>query len=139
MPTNGDVWYIDTSALVKTVIAEPESEALRRWLADGPTLISCDLIRVEAIRAVRLANPDAIPAVKRAAATLTTIRLDDGLLAAAAGLHPPLLRSLDAIHLSAALRLGPDLAGVLTYDRRMIEGAEAVGLTVAAPRSSATT
>lgn len=32
MPTSGEVWYLDTSALVKTVDAEPESEALRHWL-----------------------------------------------------------------------------------------------------------
>ena len=66
-------------------------------------------------------------------ATLTTIRLDDGLLGEAADLAPPLLRSLDAVHLAAALRLGPDLAAVLTYDRCMAEGAQAIGLSVVAP------
>lgn len=133
MPTNGDVWYIDTSALVKTVLAEAESDALGQWLADGPVLAACELIRVEAVRAIRLAAPEALPAVRRALATLVTLRLDGDVIALAADLGPPLLRSLDAIHLAAALRLGPDLAGVLTYDRRMGDAARSLGLSVLAP------
>lgn len=135
MPTSDEVWYIDTSALVKTILAEPESEALRRWLGLGSTLVSCDLIRVEARRAVRLADPEALPAVARALATLTLLRLDDEVLSLAADLDPLLLRSLDAIHLAAALRLGADLAGVLTYDRRMTDAAHTIGLAVLAPGS----
>lgn len=133
VPKSADVWYIDTSALVKTVVAEAESEALQQWLTARPTLVACALIRVEAVRAVRLADPALVTSVVRAIATLTLIRLDDSLLAAAADLQPPLLRSLDAIHLAAALRLGADLAAVVTYDHRMAESAAAIGLRVAAP------
>jgi uncharacterized protein len=43
------------------------------------------------------------------------------------------MRSLDAIHLSAALSLGRDLAGIVTYDRRMADGAHALDLRVEAP------
>ena len=130
---SADTWYIDTSALVKTVIGEAESAARRRWLEPRRSLVSCDLIHVEAVRAVRLADPDAVHDVRRAIATLTLLRLDEDLLAIAADLEPPLLRSLDAIHLAAALQLGPDLAGVLTYDQRMADSAEALGLQVIAP------
>lgn len=128
-----EVWYVDTSALVKTVIAEAGSAALRGWLQTRRDLASCDLIRVEAIRAVRLADPEAVPDVRKAVASLTLISLDEDLLAAAADLEPPLLRSLDALHLAAALRLGPDLAGVLTYDQRMADSARGLGLEVLAP------
>lgn len=137
MPTNADAWYVDTSALVKTVIAEPESSALRAWLQSKPALVSCDLIRVEAVRAVRVADPDAVPDVRRAIATLTLLRIDEELCTSAANLDPPLLRSLDALHLAAALRLGSDLAGVVTYDQRMAGSAAALGLTVIAPRETA--
>jgi predicted nucleic acid-binding protein len=129
---SADTWYIDTSALVKTVIVEAESAALHRWLEPRRSLASCDLIHVEAVRAVRMADPDAVHHVRRAIATLTLLRLDEDLLAIAADLEPP-LRSLDAIHLAAALQLGPDLAGVLTYDQRMADSAEALGLKVLAP------
>jgi uncharacterized protein len=43
------------------------------------------------------------------------------------------MRSLDAIHLAAALSLGRDLAGIVTYDRWMAEAAQTLGLRVAAP------
>jgi uncharacterized protein len=131
---SGEVWYLDTSALVKTVIVEAGSGPLDEWLRDGWPCAACELIRVEAVRAVRLADPAAVPRVRHAIATLTLIRLDDALFTAASELDPPPLRSLDAIHLAAALSLGSDLAGLITYDRRMTEGARALGLRVEAPR-----
>jgi uncharacterized protein len=130
---SADIWYVDSSALVKTIIQEPESDALIEWLRDKNDLAACDLVRVEAVRAVRLSDPAAIARARSAVATLTLIRVDDAVYEMAADLEPPILRSLDAIHLSAALSLGPDLAGVVTYDERMSEGARALGLTVAAP------
>jgi uncharacterized protein len=130
---SADVWYVDASALVKTVIKEPESAALTTWLRDKDDLAACDLVRVEAIRAVRLSDPAAVARARSVVATLILIRIDDAVYEMAAELEPPLLRSLDAIHLSAALSLGPDLAGVVTYDQRMSEGAHALGLTVEAP------
>jgi predicted nucleic acid-binding protein len=61
------------------------------------------------------------------------IRLDDDLLDRAADLDPPGMRSLDAIHLAAAVSLGDDLAAVITYDERMSAGAHALGLPVLSP------
>ena len=130
---NAEVWYLDTSALVKTVVAEAESSALADWLQDKRRLAACDLMRVEAVRAVRLSDPAAVPRARQAVDTLIGIRLDDDLYRTAADLDPPVLRSLDAIHLAAALSMGPDLAGVVTYDQRMAEGARALGLQVEAP------
>lgn len=130
---NADAWYVDASALVKTVLAEAESAALLGWLGDRPRLVACDLIRVEAVRAVRLADPAAVPRARQALTTLTLIRLDAALCDAAADLEPALLRSLDALHLAAALSLGPDLAGMLTYDARMAEAASALGIRVESP------
>ena len=75
-------------------------------------------------------------AVTRAGAALgrtRLLRLDDDLLDAAARLGPGLLRSLDAIHLASAQALGSELAGLVTYDRRMADGASLVGLPVEAP------
>jgi predicted nucleic acid-binding protein len=130
---NAEVWYLDTSALVKTVVEETESSALGDWLKGRGRLAACDLVRVEAVRAVRLSDPAAVPRARQAVDTLIGIRLDDDLYATAADLDPPFLRSLDAIHLAAALSMGLDLAGVVTYDQRMAEGARALGLRVEAP------
>lgn len=129
---SAEVWYLDTSALVKTVIAEPESRALLSWLR-ARRLVACELVRVEAVRAVRGSDPAAVPRARQAIAALTLIRLDDDLYEAAADLDPAHLRSLDAIHLAAALSVGRELAGVVTYDRRMALSAHALGLRVEAP------
>jgi predicted nucleic acid-binding protein len=130
---SADVWYLDSSALVKTVIEEAESRGLTRWLRGKDRLAACELVRVEAVRAVRGSDPAEVPRARRAIARLTLIRLDDALYEAAADLDPPFLRSLDAIHLAAAVSIGRDLAGVVTYDTRMADGARALGLQVEAP------
>lgn len=130
---SAEVWYLDTSALVKTIVEEPESRALIRWLDGKSQLAASELVRVETIRAVRVSHPAAVPRARQAIAALTLIRLDDALYEAAADLEPASLRSLDAIHLAAALSLGRDLAGVATYDLRMDEAARTFGLPVKAP------
>ena len=130
---SADVWYLDSSALVKTVVAEPESDALVRWLEGKHHLVACELVRVEVVRAVRGSDPAAVPRARQAVATLTLIRVDAALCDAAADLEPTWLRSLDAVHLAAALSVGHDLAAVATYDARMAEAAAALGLRVESP------
>ena len=52
-------FYVDTSALVKLVVAESETAAFRAWLEEpGRELVACDLARTELMRAVRRAVPD---------------------------------------------------------------------------------
>ena len=133
---SADVWYVDTSALVKTVVEEPESRALLRWLADKDRLVACELVRVETVRAVRLADPAAVPRAREVAASVTLIRLDDSLYDLAADLEPASLRSLDAVHLAAALSVGDELAGVVTYDARMEAAAVELRVHVEAPGRS---
>lgn len=125
--------YLDSSALVKLVVREPESRALRRYLRRQPRRVSCALARVEVVRAVR---PQGSEAIRRARALLervSLLRLDDPLLDAAGQLDDPTLRSLDAIHLAAAQTLGAELHAVLTYDVSMAGAATALGLRVARP------
>jgi len=130
---SAEVWYVDSSALVKTVVEEPESNALAGWLQRKEQLAACDLVHVEVVRAVRVSDPEAVPRARQVIGTLILIRLEDDLYESAADLDPPLLRSLDAIHLAAALSLGSDLAGVVTYDSRLADGARALGVAVEAP------
>ena len=130
---SAELWYVDSSALVKVVIEEPESVVLRRWLVGRTNLTASDLIRVEVLRAVRAADPVALPRALAAINELTLVRLDGDLYERAAFLDPPTLRTLDAVHLASALSIGSELTGVLTYDARMADGARAFGLEVAAP------
>jgi uncharacterized protein len=127
------VVYLDSSALVKLVIAEAESAALQAWIQPSMTLSSCALARTEVMRAVRDAGDGAIGRARDVLQGLDLIRLDDGLLEAAGLIGLPTLRSLDAVHLAAAVTLGDDLATLVTYEQRMAEGARALGLSVASP------
>jgi len=61
--------------------------------------------------------------------------MDDALLHAAAGLHPPGLRSLDAIHLATAPSIRDRLGVVFCYDERLADAATAAGLVVARARA----
>jgi predicted nucleic acid-binding protein len=130
---SADRWYVDSSALVKTILTEADSEALAAWLEGKDPLVACELVRVEVVRAVRASDPTAVARARETVDKPDLIALDDELCDEAALLDPPSLRSLDAIHLAAALSLGEDLAGVVTYDERLVEAARMRGLVVVSP------
>ncbi len=128
------VTYIDSSALIKLVVEEAESEALRRYLgADPPLLTSCALARTEVMRSVGPVGTKAIVAGRALLRRLHLVAVDDALLERAATLQPATLRTLDAIHLATAMSIGDDLSALVAYDRRMIEAARALGLPTASP------
>ncbi len=127
------VIYLDSSALVKLVVSEPESHALRAYLRREPRRVSCGLARTEVLRAVRPAGPVAVAAARRLLRHVDIIRLDEALLDAAGMLEPIAVRSLDAIHLAAAQLIAPALHAMVTYDRGMAAAAESLGFPVMAP------
>jgi len=127
------VVYLDSSALVKLVVREPESRALRAYLRRHPERISCGLARTEVLRAVRPGGPASVEAARRVLHGIDLIRLDDSLLDAAGTLEPIGLRSLDAIHLAAAQLVAPVLRAVVTYDRRLADAAASLGFATVAP------
>ncbi|MFN8036445.1 MAG: type II toxin-antitoxin system VapC family toxin [Acidimicrobiia bacterium] len=128
------VWYVDTSALAKLVRPEPETPALRRWLARRRWLVS-DLHRTELRRAARRAGGRALARAERLLAGCDVIRIDADTFDRAGRVDPATLRTLDALHLAAATTLGPDLAGVVGYDDRLLQAATDAGLPTASPGS----
>lgn len=130
-------WYLDTSAAAKLVIAEPESSALHSWIAEGADrAVACDLLRTELLRAVRRVDPDRVARARKVLAAITLLTVTTAMFERAAFLDPVGLRSLDAVHLAAALELGDSLDGIVTYDDRLATAANGLGLTVVAPGSS---
>jgi predicted nucleic acid-binding protein len=127
--------YLDSSALVKLVVAEPESTALIERLRAWPQRVSSALALTELPRALARAGLGAA-AHRRARSVLERLDLlavDARILTAAATLEPGDLRTLDAIHLASALAVREDLEVVVTYDRRMRAAAERMRLDVSAP------
>ena len=125
--------YLDSSALVKLAIAEPESAALRRHLRRHRPLVSSALARTEVLRAVLLEGAAGIARARDVLSSVELIRVSDRILNAAGLLHPADVHSLDAIHLATAQQLGPDLSRLIAYDERMLEAANALGLKTLAP------
>ncbi len=125
--------YLDSSALVKLVVVEPESRALRRFLRDHPRRVSCGLARAEVPRAVGRHGADAVSRARKLLERTHLLRIDDALLDAAAELGPAHLRTLDAIHLAAATSLG-DPVVLVTYDGRIADAARQLEIETVSPR-----
>jgi predicted nucleic acid-binding protein len=133
------LFYLDASTLVKLVRAEPETAALRTFLADAD-LLSSELALTEVPRAIRRAashdpalTPE--PLIARAGELLDAVALlpiDRALLAMAGALEEPTLRALDAIHLAAAIDLSP-IDAFVSYDERQSAAARLAGLHTVAP------
>jgi len=91
------------------------------------------LSKVEVLRACRRSNETILPDARHLLASIELIPLEPSLLDRATEVGPPLLRSLDAIHLVSGLSLGSDLTAFVAYDRRLQAAAEAERLPVVAP------
>jgi uncharacterized protein len=125
--------YVDSSALVKLAIEEPESRALRHHLRRRPSLVSSSLARTEVLRALLLEGEEGVARGRAVLARVELMRVNDRVLNAAGVLLPADVRSLDAIHLATAQLLGADVTHIVTYDERMLEAAEQLHLRTATP------
>jgi predicted nucleic acid-binding protein len=128
--------YVDTSALGRVLLAEPDAQAIRDLLARYDAWWSSELIIVE-LR--RLGRREALEAASdNLLATISTANLDAATLQQASRIAPVEVRSLDAIHLAAALQLkaAGQIDTVLTYDRQLQTGCAHHGLATAAPHAS---
>jgi predicted nucleic acid-binding protein len=125
--------YVDSSALLKLAIGEPESAALRRYLGRRRPLVSSALARTEVIRALLPLGAAAVRRGRDVLARVDLLRVSDRVLDAAGELTSADLRSLDAIHLASAGQIGPDMGGFVTYDERLAAAARERGLRVVQP------
>jgi predicted nucleic acid-binding protein len=127
------VRYFDSSAIVKLVVEEPESDALRAYARTGTTTVTSVVGVVEARRAAARRGGMDPREMALALGGFDVVGLDQQVADAATGIPPATLRALDAIHLATAGQFGADLQAIVTYDARMIEAARALGLPVVSP------
>lgn len=125
--------YLDSSAIVKLAVREPETDALRRHLRRRRTLITSAIARTEVLRALLPGGEGAVAAGQRVLSHVDLVRVNDQVLGGAGLLLPTELRSLDAIHLATAGRVGRDLGEIVTYDQRMALAAQQMGYRVSSP------
>ncbi len=128
------VFYLETSAAVKLIAREAETEAMLAWAQHhAGNIVSTDLTRTELLRAVRRDAPDRADEASRLLDRAHVVDLPTGVFERAAVLDPAILRTLDALHLAAALEFGADLEGMVTYDDRLASAATVHGITVVSP------
>jgi predicted nucleic acid-binding protein len=130
--------YVDSSALIKRVVAEPESKALVEFL-DGhywatDLLASSSLAWVEVSRVVLArvrSAADAGELIDGAMSGIDERPMGVDVVSVARRIEPLILRSLDAIHLATAVLIDADL--VVTYDDRLADACRRNALAVAMP------
>ena len=134
--------YVDSSALIKRSITEPESDAveevLGRHIDDEDALVSSSLAWIEVSRALRgrLDGEDSNvvnEAIEDAVSGIAARPIAADVVSLARRIGPNLLRSVDAIHLATAILIDADV--MLTYDDRLAAAARYNDLTVSAPGS----
>ena len=127
------ILYLDSSAIVKLVKPEIETDALGKHSVANTLWMTSDLARTEVMRAVVFQYPERADTVKVVLRNLMLMTLDREIYDMAGRLQPAFLRSLDAIHVAAALSLGSDLTAIVTYDKRLAQAAALNGLSVLSP------
>jgi uncharacterized protein len=129
------VIYLDSSALIKLALAEPETAALSSYLAKrgDQALVSSSLHRAEVLRAIWRAEAGALPRAQRMIRRVSLVTLSHDLLDNAATLPPSSLSTTAAIHLASALTLKRDLTAFVSYDKQLLDAAESAGLPVVSP------
>lgn len=126
--------YLDSSAIVKLAVLEPESAALRSYLRRKRPLVSSALARTEVLRALMPSGDAAVARGREVLRRLDLVRVNNRVLDAAGILMPAGLRSLDAVHLATVAELGAEVRSIVCYDERMAAGAAELGYRVASPR-----
>ena len=126
------VAYVDASALVKLIVLEADSAAFLRWYIEAERVATSRVGVIETRRAAGR-HPHDAEELRSVLATVEVVELDRQVADRAAAALPPLLRTLDAIHIATALELGVSLDAFVTYDDRLAAAAQAAGLPVVRP------
>ncbi len=125
------IGYLDTSAFVPLLVAEPGSPACRRFWDDADAVVSCRLLYVEAAAALAQAQRmERLDAAQHGRARdlldalwaeVEVIELDEPLaLAATEAAHVMGLRGYDAVHCAAAEQVADDDLVAAAGDRRLL-------------------
>lgn len=126
--------YLDTSALGRVVLDEPDARAIGAALAGFEVVVSSRLLRIELHR---IGRRTAVPTdeIERWLTGVALVPMDDEILKTAETVEPASVATPDAIHLATVLRLaaGGHIAVVMTFNRRLADGAREHGLAVLAP------
>jgi len=125
-------WYLDSSAILKLILAETESKALVNFLSEET--ITSTISRVEVIRTLNRMYPLSVIKGKEILSNFLLTPMNPAILSSAENFPESItLRSLDAIQVATVIFLDKSVEGVVTYDKQMIKNAKELGIKVASP------
>ena len=125
-------YYLDSSAILKLIIKEAESDSLRKFI--NTKVITSALSRVEVIRTLSLNDESLIIAGQMVLEKFELMPLSRPILTIAENFSSQItLRSLDALQVASVIFLSPMVKSLITYDKNMIKNAKALGISVVSP------
>ncbi len=126
--------YLDTSALGRVVLGEPDSAAIADSLAGFDAIVSSRLLRIDLHR-MGLRAGISHEEIESWLGGLALVPMDEETVQAAEAIAPASVATLDAIHLATAVRLaaGGHVGSIMTFDAQLAQGASEHGLDVVAP------
>ena len=125
-------WYLDSSAILKTIFDEKERPDLLRFLNSQST--SSRLSKIEVRRTVARLVPTKTAEVNLELDKINFLPISNPILMAAENFSSEItLRTLDAIHIATVMSLEGSIEGLITYDRQMIANAKLLGIKVISP------
>ena len=127
------LYYFDSSAIVKLVVTDQETDAITSLSSSDSLWLTSDLAVTEVQRACLRYSAQAMADAQEVLRHLATIQLTSDVYDKAGRLPSAYLRSLDAIHIAAAQTLGSELTAMVTYDKRLSDAAKQHGLRVVSP------
>ena len=132
-PVAGALLYLDSSALVKLVVPEPETKALHELLRSWPERVSSIVTRIEVEHMARRIGGGAIRRSRTVLSRVALVGLDEDVVQEATSLAPAGLRTPNVIHLATVLSLGGDLGALCAYDSQLVVVAASMAIDVLAP------
>lgn len=132
--------YLDSSAIVKLIAQEPESNALALHVRET-ALVTSEVALAEVPRAItrlksgrrRDEQRGLTRELERVLASLHLISLDRDILLLAGRFAEAWLRTLDAIHLASVVAFEEELSELISYDTHQVEAAAHADIRCVSP------
>ena len=128
------MWFLDSSAILKLIVEEPESKTLRRFIPEYK--MASRLARLEVLRNVHRIDPKKVSTARDKLDGIFYVEINTPVLKNAEEIALSMeIKSLDAIQAGSALFLKDSIAGVISYDKNLNRALKLLGIKVYAPGS----
>lgn len=126
------MWFLDSSAILKLIVEEPESKTLRRFIPEYK--MASRLSRLEVLRNVHRIDPKKVSTAREKLDGIFYVEINTPVIKNAEEIALAMeIKSLDAIQAGSALFLKDSIAGVISYDKNLNRALKLLGIKVYAP------